>query len=185
MTGKALTDVRFAKAQDVMTKRIVTIDGSATVAEAVKRMREENVPCLIVDRRTHDDAWGILTKKDVVTKVVDPGKHVTDVHVYEIMSKPMVTVAPGLALKYCARLFRMSGIRRAPVFDGKQIIGMLSFNDIFNAIGDESHLIANLIEEDPADELLPPTEEEAEQEQEEREQASVNDNLTGFGADAI
>lgn len=156
MSGKGLTDVRFAKARDVMRKEFSCIDGSATVAEAVKQMRETKAACLIVNRRTPDDAWAIVTQKDIVTKVVDPGKHVTEVHVYEIMTKPLVTVAPGLALKYCARLFRMLRIRRAPVFDGKQIIGMLSFSDIFDAIDDESHLIARLMEQpDEVEALLP------------------------------
>jgi predicted transcriptional regulator len=131
-----------------MDKKFVCIDGSATVADAVQLMRKESVTALVVNRRTPDDAWGIITQKDVVSKVVDPGKSVANVHVYEIMSKPLVTVAPGLALKYCARLFRMTGIRRAPVFDGKAIIGLLSNTEIFNAISDESHLIAHVMEED-------------------------------------
>jgi predicted transcriptional regulator len=46
----------------------------------------------------------------------------------------LITVSPGLALKYCARLFNAAGIRRAPVFDGKEIIGILSNTDIFNSI---------------------------------------------------
>ena len=186
MPSKSLTDVRFAKAKDVMTKGYVSIDGSATVAEAVKLMREEKVPCLIVDRRTPEDAWGIVTKQDVVTKVVDPGKHSSEVHVYEIMSKPMITVAPGLLLKYCARLFRVTGVRRAPVFDGKAIVGTLSFGDIFDAIDDESLLIANLI--DPADELLPlpdsDVSEEEEDEEQEEESVSLNSNIDGFRPDS-
>jgi len=56
------------------------------------------------------------------------------VKVFEIMSKPLVTVSPGLQLKYCARLFNAAGIRRAVVFDGKEIVGILSNTDIFNAI---------------------------------------------------
>jgi len=156
MSSIPLKDVRFAKARDVMTKDIVYIDGMATVAEAVKIMREAAVSSLIVNRRNSDDAWGIVTQKDVVNKIVDPGQDVIRVKVYEIMSKPLITVAPGLALKYCARLFHMSGIRRAPVFDGKEIVGILSHTDIFNAIQDESHLIAGLSDEsDPADDLLP------------------------------
>jgi len=87
-----------------------------------------------VERRSQEDAWGIVTRKDVVNKVVNPGMDPSEVHVFEIMSKPLITVSPGLALKYCARLFDSAGIRRAPVFDGKEIIGILSNTDIFNAI---------------------------------------------------
>jgi len=131
---KSLADVRFAKAQDVMTTDVVYIDGTASVADAVRLMREKGVSSLIVNRRSQEDAWAILTRKDVVNKVVDPGKDPADVCVYEIMTKPLVMVSPGLALKYCARLMHRAGIRRAPVFDGKEIVGILSNTDIFNAI---------------------------------------------------
>ncbi|MHC4400843.1 MAG: CBS domain-containing protein [Planctomycetota bacterium] len=134
MPEKAMKDVRFAKAADVMTGEVVCIDGTATAADAVRLMRAKRVSSLFVNRRGQEDAWGIVTRKDVVNKVVDPGKEPGDVKVFEIMSKPLITVSPGLALKYCARLFNSAGIRRAPVFDGKEIIGILSNTDIFNAI---------------------------------------------------
>jgi len=134
MPEKTMTDVRFAKAVDVMTKDVVCVEGTATVADAVRLMRQKRVSSLFVNRRSEEDAWGIVTRKDVVCKVVDPGKDPAEVKAFEIMSKPLITVSPGLALKYCARLFNSAGIRRAPVFDGKEIIGILSNTDIFNAI---------------------------------------------------
>jgi len=134
MAERPLADVRFAKAADVMTEGVLSIEGTATVVDAIKMMREKKVSSLFVNRRGQEDAWGIVTRKDIVNKVVDPGKDPADVKVFEIMSKPLITVSPGLALKYCARLFNSAGIRRAPVFDGKEIIGILSNTDIFNAI---------------------------------------------------
>ena len=131
---KAMPDVRNAKAQDVMTKSVAYIEGSKTVAAAIKLMRKSNVSSLIVKHRSQADAFGIVTRKDVVNKIVDPGKDPAKVKVYEIMTKPLIMVSPGLALKYCARLMHHTGIRRAPVFDGKKIVGMLSNTDIFNAI---------------------------------------------------
>jgi CBS domain-containing protein len=130
----AKADIRDAKAQDVMSKDVVFVDGSKTVAAAIKLMREKKVSCMIVKHRSQQDAFGIITRKDVVNKVVDPGKDPAKVKVYEIMTKPLIMVSPGLALKYCARLMHHTGIRRAPVFDGKNIIGMLSNTDIFDAI---------------------------------------------------
>jgi len=134
MAKKALRDVRFATAGTVMKKTIVSIDGKETVAAAIKLMRDKKVSSLLVNRRGQEDAWGILTRKDVVNKIVDPGKSPKEVKVFEIMTKPLVMVSPGLTLKYCARMFHHAGIRRAPVFDGKEIIGILSNTDIFNAI---------------------------------------------------
>jgi len=134
MATKALKKVRFAKAGDVMHPDVVFIDGKKTVADAIRLMRDKKVSSLVVNRRNVADAYGIVTRKDVVNKVVDPGKDPAKIKVFEIMSKPLITVSPGLQLKYCARLFHRAGIRRAVVFDGKQIIGMLSNTDIFNAI---------------------------------------------------
>jgi len=125
---------RLKKAMDLMTKEVKMIDGSASVTEAVMKMRQEKVSSLVVDHRNQDDAYGILTRKDIVNKVVDPGKDPNALKVFEIMSKPLITVSPGLQIKYCARLMHHAGIRRAPVFDGKNIIGILSNTDIFNAI---------------------------------------------------
>jgi CBS domain-containing protein len=129
-----MADVRELKAQDVMTKNVAYIDGSKTVADAVRQMKKQNVSSLVVNRRSQADAWGIITRKDVVSKVISPGKEAADVKVFEIMTKPLVMVSPGLTLKYCARLMAAAGIRRAPVFDGKEIVGILSNTNIFNAL---------------------------------------------------
>lgn len=134
MNEKALKDVRFATVADVMSKEVVFVDGKETVADAIKLMKDKGVSSLVVNRRSHEDAWGIMTRKDVVNKVVDPGIDPSDIKVFEIMSKPVVMVSPGLALKYSARLLNHAGIRRAPVFNGKEIIGIVSNTDIFNAI---------------------------------------------------
>jgi CBS domain-containing protein len=128
-------NIRFRKAADIMHQGVEMIEGGATVGEALKKMREKKVSSLIVETRTHEDAYGIITKKDIVTKVIDPGptrRNFSTTKVHEIMSKPLVTVSPGLAIKYCARLMKLAGVTRAPVFDGKKIIGILSYTDIFN-----------------------------------------------------
>jgi len=134
MSIRAVEKVKSLKVSNVMHKDVVTIDGSATVTEAVALMRKRHVSSLLVNRRTHDDAWGMLVRKDVVSKVIDPSKDPDKVKVFEIMTKPVIMVSPGLALKYCARLMNQSGVRRAPVFDGKNVVGIISNTDIFNAL---------------------------------------------------
>ena len=96
--GKLMADMETLQVQDVMTKKVATIDGSKTVADAVRQMRSKKVSSLLVDRRSQADAWGIVTRKDVVSKVVDPGKDPSQVKVFEIMTKPLVMVSPGLVL---------------------------------------------------------------------------------------
>lgn len=127
--------VREMKAADIMQKGVETISSSATVADALRKMQQLKVSSLIVERRNKDDAYGILTKTDIVTKVIDAGpkrRNLSNIKVFEIMSKPLVTVPPGLAIKYCIRVMKKSGVSRVPVFDSKQIVGILSMTDIFN-----------------------------------------------------
>ena len=56
-------------ARDIMTTNVATISGSATVAEAVKVMKEKGLRALIVDRRSESDPYGIVTETDIVYKV--------------------------------------------------------------------------------------------------------------------
>jgi CBS domain-containing protein len=134
MAKKILNDARFAKAGDVMTKYVFYIDGDKSVAEAIRLMRAENLSSLIVNGKTPTDPWGIVTRKDVVNKIVAPDKNPEEVKISEIDSKPLVTVSPDLLVKDCAQLMCMKGIRRVAVFDGKAIVGLLSNTDIFHVI---------------------------------------------------
>lgn len=117
------------KAQDIMTTDVVTIRGSATIADAVDLMNDMGLRALIVDRRHDQDAYGILTETDIVYKVIAYGKDPKKVRVYEIMNKPCIVVNPDLGVEYVARLFANTGIRRAPVIKDK-LLGIISITDI-------------------------------------------------------
>ncbi len=117
------------KAQDIMTKDVVSIRGSATVAEAVKLMKEKGLRALVVSRRHNEDAYGILTETDIVYKVAAFGHDPQQMRVYEIMTKPCIVVNPDLGVEYVARLFANTGIRRAPVIKG-DLLGIISVSDI-------------------------------------------------------
>ena len=117
------------KAQDIMTEDVVTIRGSATVAEAVKLMKLKGLRALIVDRRSESDAYGMVTETDIVYKVAAFGKDPKKMRVYEIMTKPCIAVNPDLGVEYVARLFANTRLRRAPVIKG-ELLGIISVSDI-------------------------------------------------------
>jgi CBS domain-containing protein len=119
------------QAQDIMTKDVVTVSGAATVAEAVKLMKEKGLRALIVERRTENDPYGIVTETDIVYQVAAHGRNPAKVRVYEIMTKPCVVVNPQLGVEYVARLFAQTKIRRAPVISDK-LLGIISISDILN-----------------------------------------------------
>lgn len=117
------------KASDIMTKEVVTIRGSATVAEAVKLMKDKGLRALIVQRRHEQDAYGIVTDTDVVYNIAAFGKDPKKVRVYEVMTKPCIVVNPDLGVEYVARLFANTNLRVAPVIKG-ELIGIISVTDI-------------------------------------------------------
>ncbi|UCD71225.1 MAG: CBS domain-containing protein [Syntrophobacterales bacterium] len=124
----------MTKARDLMTKEVKYIQEEATIKETLTRMKVERVSSFIVERKDHDDAYGIITRKDIITKVVETGRDLEYTKVKEIMTKPILMVSPGLDIKYVVRLMKMGNIRRAPIFDGKEIVGILSNTDIINAL---------------------------------------------------
>jgi len=120
----------MARARDIMVTDVVMVDGSATVAEAVELMKAKQVRALIVDRRGEEDAYGMVTQRDVAYRVVAEGRDPRAVRVYEIMSKPLVVVNPDLDVKYVARLMAQRGLSRAPVLAEQKLQGVVSISDI-------------------------------------------------------
>ncbi|MEM1370402.1 MAG: CBS domain-containing protein [Cyanobacteria bacterium P01_H01_bin.15] len=120
------------KASDVMTSEVVMIKGTTSVTDAVELMKSKQIRALIVERRTEADPYGILTDSDVVYKVAAYGKNPQEMKVYQIMTKPCITVSPELGVEYVARLFANTRIHRAPVIDGGKLLGVISLSDILH-----------------------------------------------------
>ena len=118
------------RARDVMQQDIVSIDGMATAREAAAKMRSEKVPALLIEKRNSNDAWGIVAIQDLIRGVIIPGRSPAEVNVYEIMTKPIITVPADMDIRYVARLIYRAGIRRAPVEDGGELIGMISLSSL-------------------------------------------------------
>ena len=116
----------------VMTKHVVDIEPEATVADAIEKMKEWNVSSLLVQRQDATDTWGFMSRKDVIEKVIARGMDANAVQVHEIMTKPVITVPPNCRLQDCAALMIRADIRRVLVFDGQDIVGIVSSSDIFN-----------------------------------------------------
>lgn len=121
-------------AADVMTRHIVDIEASATVAQAIEKMRERNISSLLIRPEGDMHTWGFMTDTDLIEEVVAKGLDPAEVYVHEIMSKPVITVSPRSSLQECAALLARAEIRRVLVYDGKDIIGIVSSSDIFKAM---------------------------------------------------
>ncbi len=111
----------------VKTFELPTIDRNATVLKAMDQMLEVNCFTLLVPRESKSDAYGILTKKDVISKVVAEGKDPSKVKVKDIMSKPLVLLTNlSLDLRWVAKAMANSGVSTVAVFDKGDFYGYVT-----------------------------------------------------------
>lgn len=122
--------LKYVTAKDVMQNQVLMIDGLATAREAVELMRKEHVNALIVKKRDAKDAYGIVVVKDFVRGVIIPDRKSDEVNVYEIMSKPVISVPADMNIRYVPRLMMKAGVRIAPVIENNEYIGMISLSNL-------------------------------------------------------
>lgn len=120
----------YQSAKDAMLKNIIFIDGMATAKEAVDLMREKNIEALIVEKRNEHDAYGIVVVQDFIKGVIIQERTSEEVNVFEIMTKPVVSVPGKMDVRYVARLLVRTGLRMAPVEEDGKYIGMISLSSI-------------------------------------------------------
>jgi CBS domain-containing protein len=120
--------------QDVMRKGVITIDSDAPVIDAMRKMVDDRVTCLIVEKKADKSIYGIITRKDIINKVIAYEKDLKTTKVFDIMSEPLMTISPDMGIETVARLMAKTDIRRFPVMDGNKLVGMVSNSDILKAI---------------------------------------------------
>ncbi len=125
------------KVRDIMVSDVITVDGIATVTEALDLMRAKNIKSLVVNRRNEDDAFGIVTLYDIVHKVVTKGKPLETTNVCDIMTKPLITVSQGLQVKYAAALMSQFNVKRAVIIEDNKLMGIISMEDIVYSMLDD------------------------------------------------
>jgi CBS domain-containing protein len=119
------------KVEDIMKDSVVTIDSKYTVRQAAKKMDYRGVSCLIVVSKKK--LAGILTEKDLCTRVVAKGMDPERVKVEDIMTQPVVVVKPESPLEGAIQVMLMQGIKKLPVLSGEfgeDLVGILSLTDI-------------------------------------------------------
>ena len=112
-----MSENKIVRVSDLMVSGVRTIDGLATVNEAMTAMKQFGVSSLVVNRRHDDDELGVVTVTDIAREVIATNRSPDRVNVYEIMSKPVLTVRSRMQARYAARLLVHFGISRTLVVD--------------------------------------------------------------------
>lgn len=120
----------IVRVRDVMKTKFDTVDGIETVAHALDTMAHVETKTLIVRKRHADDTIGIVVLADISRQVLAKDRAPDRVNIYEIMSKPVLSVNPEMDIRYCARLFARFDLTRAPVVLDGEVIGIVSLTDM-------------------------------------------------------
>ncbi len=116
--------------RDVMKTTFHTIDGLATIHDALKLIKSERTSVLVVNKRDQHDEFGILLVSDIARHVLARDRSPKRVNVYEVMAKPAIYVSPEMDIRYCSRLFARYDLVRALVVEESEVIGTVSPNSL-------------------------------------------------------
>ena len=127
-------DANRVRVKDLMKADVKTVHKDVTLRTAIKRMHNLGVSSLIIEPENDGDAFGIITRKDVVEAIVMDPVGGTSLLVDDVMTKPAITVNSSLSISNCHQMMRMVGVRRMPVVEGTKLIGILSNANIFEKL---------------------------------------------------
>ena len=116
------------KAEDVMAKEVLTLDENASAKKAAEIMAQEDASALVIT--TEGKAVGILTERDILKRIVAEDKNSIETKVKEIMSSPLVTIAPSADLEEAAHIMFEKKIKNLPVIRENRLIGLVRLQDI-------------------------------------------------------
>ena len=117
----------------IMVTRVVTISKDQTVAAAASRMREENIGCLVVSNA--DPLEGIVTDRDLLMGCLGDSHDPWQCPVSRHIRSPVVTAEPTMEIQDAAHMMVSMKIKRLPVVEPGQLVGLVSIADIGHSMG--------------------------------------------------
>ena len=113
---------------DAMTRQLVSVTSSDTVADAARLMRDHDIgPVLVMDG---DEVKGIVTDRDITIRAVADGLDVQSTPVSQVATASVTTVSVNDSLDQAAEAMRAEALRRVVVVDGNRPVGILSLGDV-------------------------------------------------------
>jgi CBS domain-containing protein len=119
------------KVSDILTRKggnVITIDAETSVLDALRLMDDKNIGSVVVVE--HGKYLGLLTERDYARKVILRGKSSDETTVKEIMTVDLPHIIPGNTVETCMHIMSEGNIRYLPVFQGENLCGIISINDL-------------------------------------------------------
>lgn len=124
---------KLVRVRDIMKKEFKVVERKETLWDAATQMVEYNIGCLIVNPKEKSEPFGIITRRDIVNVFAEELDLKTTI-VDEVANAPLVIVSPGMPVLHAAKIMKRMGLKHLAVFNGQEIVGVLSTTDIIKAI---------------------------------------------------
>lgn len=118
---------------DLMTRTLISVSDAESVDAAMHLMSDNDVSSLVVEPGA-DGEWGILTRRDIVTKIVKGNRSPMTTRVGEVASRPVKSVPADMSIREAADVLSESNFSRLTVSQGERLIGIVTETDIFRAV---------------------------------------------------
>ena len=134
-----LRDVIHRKGGD-----IYSVGPEATVLDALRLMAEKNIGAVLV--LEGGKVEGILSERDCIRRVELHGRTVRDTQVKDVMTSKVVYVQAGQTLEECVAVMIDKNIRHLPVFEGENLVGLISARDALKEMVDQQKFVISQLE---------------------------------------
>jgi len=128
--------------KDVMVSSIITIEAGATAKKAAELMDKHDIGCLIVI--SYGNPIGIVTERDMLQRVLLQQRDLGKTKVGNIMSAPLITCHPQADIRDAVRLMNERRIKKLPVMENGNLIGLVSLTDLTRSLAYFEHVISSL-----------------------------------------
>jgi len=119
------------KLKEIMVKDVVTVNAEATVKKAVEVMNNHEIGCLVVV--SDGKPVGIVTERDMLKKVIQTSRESENMKVVDIMSRPLIFTSPKTSAGDAAKLMFESKIKKLPVVEDEQLMGLVTLTDLIGS----------------------------------------------------
>ncbi|MFB6311482.1 MAG: CBS domain-containing protein [Salinirussus sp.] len=115
--------------EEVMSTEVVTVDRSASLRMAVETLLERDVGSVVV---ISDEGHpvGIVTESDALRAALRTGDPLRKINVADLSHRPVVKTKPSATVEGLARTMAEEGVKKVPVMDGIDLVGMITLTDV-------------------------------------------------------
>jgi len=134
------------------SRKVVTISEYASLFEAASMMKKENIGAVVIVKDNNNlNPIGMLTDRDIVTKLIADKASLEDINVKDTITNDLLTISEGDSFESAIEALAKKGVRRAPLVDKNNfLIGLITLDDLLIRIIKNLNSLLNVVEKQVA-----------------------------------